>query len=81
MKSFIFKLLFRQYSLIFYVNFLIPECKSYQSYYTPCEIVNSLENLRPYNKRMNISRHNNMDNDCIELLSKYKTYIKEEYIK
>jgi hypothetical protein len=48
---------------------------------TPCEIVNSLENLRPYNKRMNISRHNNMDNDCIELLSKYKTYIKEEYIK
>ena len=48
---------------------------------TPCNVVNCLENLRPYNKEMNISRHNNLDDDCIKLISKYKTYIKEEYIK
>lgn len=48
---------------------------------SPCEIVNCLENLRPYDKKLNISRHNNMDEDCENLMKKYKTYIKENYIK
>lgn len=47
---------------------------------TPCYIVNELSNLRPLSSSLNISRHNNLDNDCLLLLDKYKTYIKEEYI-
>ena len=48
---------------------------------TPINIANSLENLRPLKADMNISRHNNIDDDCNNLMCKYKTYIKEEYIK
>ena len=48
---------------------------------TPFNIVNSLENLRPLNKTINMSRNNNIDNDCCKLSERYKTYIKEEYIK
>ena len=46
----------------------------------PIHVVNSLDNLRPLNARSNISRHNNLDYDCLMLIEKYKTYIKEEYI-
>ena len=46
---------------------------------TPCHIVNSLDNLRPLDYKLNIARHNNLDKDCLDLLSKYKDYIKEEY--
>lgn len=48
---------------------------------TPAHIVNELFNLRPLNSKLNISRHNNMDSDCLKLMMRYKTYIKEEYIK
>ena len=47
---------------------------------TPFHIPNSLENLRPLNKNINISRSNKIDEDCINLILKYKTYIKDEYI-
>ena len=46
---------------------------------TPVYIVNSLENLRPLESNLNISRHNNIDKECVDLLYKYKDYIKEEY--
>ena len=46
---------------------------------TSCHIVNSLENLRPLDSKLNISRHNNIDKDCIDILYKYKDYIKDEY--
>ena len=48
---------------------------------TPCYVANSLENLRPLNNLLNISRHNNIDDDLIKLYPQYKTYIKDEYIK
>ena len=47
---------------------------------TPYHIVNDLRNLRPLEAGLNISRHNNIDEDCLELIKEYETYIKEEYI-
>ena len=47
---------------------------------TPPHIANSLENLRPLSSMLNISRQNKMDQDCIEMMFKYKEYIKDEYI-
>lgn len=47
---------------------------------TPVFIANSLDNLRPLKSIDNMIRHNNVDNDCINLINKYKTYIKEKYI-
>lgn len=46
----------------------------------PCHIVNELSNLRPLNSKINISRHNKIDDDCLSLMVRYKTYIKDEYI-
>ena len=46
---------------------------------TPCYIVNELSNLRPLNSKLNISRHNNLDDDCLKMMKKYKDYIKNEY--
>lgn len=48
---------------------------------TPCNIVNGLKNLRPLYSNLNISRHNNIDSDCMLIMNEYKTYIKDEYIK
>ena len=47
---------------------------------TPPHIANSLENLRPLSSILNISRQNKMDQDCIEMMFRYKEYIKDEYI-
>jgi len=47
---------------------------------TPCHIVNCLENLRPLNSKLNISRHNNLDDDCLKMMGKFRTYIEDEYI-
>ena len=47
---------------------------------TLSHIVNSLENLRPLDKFINISRGNKLDNEGLLLINKYKTYIKEEHI-
>jgi hypothetical protein len=47
----------------------------------PIHIVNELSNLRPLQAKLNIARHNNLDEDCLNSIEKYKTYIKEEYIK
>jgi hypothetical protein len=46
---------------------------------TPCYIVNELSNLRPLNSKLNISRHNNLDDDCLKMMVKYQDYIKDEY--
>ncbi len=48
---------------------------------TPIHIVNELSNLRPLLSKLNISRHNNIDNDCLNMMVKYETYLKDEYIK
>ena len=47
---------------------------------TPEHIVNGLTNLRPLKAKINISRHNNLDEDCLNMMMNYETYIKEEYI-
>jgi hypothetical protein len=47
---------------------------------SPCHIVNCLDNLRPLDSKINISRHNNLDKDCLENLNKFKNYIREEFI-
>lgn len=47
---------------------------------TPAHIVNELSNLRPLEAKSNIARHNNIDEDCLNMMGKYKTYIKQEYI-
>jgi hypothetical protein len=44
------------------------------------EIVNSLDNLRPYNKVLNNTRGNLLDELGILLLDKYETYLLEEHI-
>jgi hypothetical protein len=48
---------------------------------TDVGIVNSLDNLRPLCKIYNNSRGNKLDEKGYEILDKYKTYIKDEYIK
>jgi hypothetical protein len=48
---------------------------------TPSYIVNALENLRPIEKEINNIKSNNISDDNYELVNKYKTYIKENYIK
>jgi len=48
---------------------------------TDVSIVNSLDNLRPLCKIYNNSRGNKLDEKGYEILDKYKTYIKDEYIK
>jgi hypothetical protein len=48
---------------------------------TPCHIVNGLKNLRPLDSKLNISRHNNLDDDCLKIIREYETYIKDECIK
>ena len=52
---------------------------SYFKSETPIHIANSLDNLRPLDAYLNISRNNKMDEDCIELVLKYKEFIKDEY--
>ena len=47
---------------------------------SPISIVNSLSNLRPLKSTDNISRHNNLDDDCLRLIPYFETYIKDEYI-
>lgn len=47
---------------------------------TPFHIANSLDNLRPLERINNISRGNKMDEDCINMMMRYKEYIKEYYI-
>lgn len=47
----------------------------------PIDVVNELSNLRPLQAKLNISRHNNLDEDCLNSLKKYQTFIKDEYIK
>ena len=47
---------------------------------TPPHIVNCLNNLRPLKSTDNISRHNNLDDDCLRLIPYFETYIKDEYI-
>jgi hypothetical protein len=79
-----------------HIENLFTECMSWENYGTwhidhivhltlfkddaPCHIVNELSNLRPLNAKINISRHNKLDNDCLNLIIQYKTYIKDEYI-
>jgi hypothetical protein len=53
---------------------------SYFKTETPIHIANSLDNLRPLDAYLNISRNNKMDEDCRELMFKYKEFIKEEYV-
>ena len=53
---------------------------SYFKSETPTHIANSLDNLRPLDAYLNISRNNKMDKDCMDLILKYKEYIKEEYL-
>jgi hypothetical protein len=45
---------------------------------TSAEIVNSLENLRPYFD--NSSRNNKLDEDCKKLMTKFTNYLKIDYI-
>ena len=48
---------------------------------TPPSVVNSLENLRPLCKLVNNKKGNKMVTESNEILFKYKTYMKDEYIK
>ena len=47
---------------------------------TNVNIVNSLDNLRPYNKVLNNTRGNKLDELGILLLDKYETYLLKEHI-
>lgn len=47
---------------------------------TPIHVVNSLDNLRPLEKRYNLSRGNKLDDVGLRIFEKYKTYIKDKYI-
>lgn len=47
---------------------------------TPYHIVNGLNNLRPLDSKINISRHNNLDKDCLENLDNFKPHIKESVL-
>lgn len=46
---------------------------------TPFHIANSLDNLRPLDRITNISRGNNIDDDCLIMMRKYKDFIKDDY--
>ncbi len=46
----------------------------------PIHIVNGLMNLRPLDAKSNISRHNKLDEDCLNMMMEYQTYLKDEYI-
>jgi hypothetical protein len=46
---------------------------------SPCYIVNCLDNLRPLDSKLNIARRNNLDDDCLNSLNKFRTYIREEF--
>ena len=46
----------------------------------PIDVVNSLENLRPLDKIVNITRKNKLDSLGITIIHKFKTYLKENSI-
>lgn len=48
---------------------------------TPVNIVNSLDNLRPFPSYLNNKKGNKLDKDGYILLNKYKTYMDYSYIK
>lgn len=48
---------------------------------TPCHIVNGLDNLRPLNKSVNMSKGNKIDGCCIDVIEQYFEYIKDEFKK
>ena len=47
---------------------------------TPTHVVNSLDNLRPLEKRYNLSRSNKLDDSGFKIFNKFETYIKDIYI-
>jgi len=47
---------------------------------TPQYVANSLDNLRPLDKIINISRGNKIDDDCLVMMSRYTEFIKDDYI-